>query len=244
MYDESVTFNTVFHDLKMPILLTFQMMFRVVSKKKGISTVELRTEVGVQRKTAWFFKRKLQIAMRPGGSEVLKNKVEMDETLIGGYSQNEPGRSLADKQAVMIGIEKLDHERIGNNGLKHIEGFESDIFQQAVDEMVEKGTQITTDDYPSWAALKKEMPNLTTKKSQKGKGFKELHQQMMLVKIWLRGIHHKCSPAYLQDYLYKYVFRFNHRKCRRWIFQRLLSNLMHLEPQPFARKKKVCACFT
>ncbi len=134
MYDESVTSNTVFHDLKMPILKAFQMMFRMVSKKKGISTVELGTEVGVQQKTAWFFKSKLQIAMRHGGSEVLKNKVVMDETLIGGYSENEPGRSLADKQAVMIGVEKLDDERIGNIGLKHIEGFESDIFQQAVDE--------------------------------------------------------------------------------------------------------------
>lgn len=244
MYDESVTSNTVFHDLKMPILKAFQMMFRVVSKKKGISTVELGTEVGVQQKTAWFFKRKLQIAMRPGKSEVLKNKVEMDETLIGGYSEKEPGRSLADKRAVMIGVEKLDDERIGNIGLKHIEGFESDIFHQAVDEMVEKGSQITTDDYPSWVALKKEMPNLATRKSQKGKSFKELHQQIMLVKIWLRGIHHKCSPAYLQDYLNEYAFRFNNRNCRRWIFQRLLSNLMHLEPQPFKRKTRVCACIT
>lgn len=244
MYDESVTANTVFHDLKMPLLKAFQMMFRVVTKKKGISTVELSTEVGVEQKTAWFFKRKLQIAMRPVVSEVLKNKVEMDETLIGGYDENEPGRSLADKQAVMIAVQKLDDDRIGNISLKHIEGFESDTFHQAVDEMVDKGAQITTDDFPSWKALKEKMPNLKTKKSEKGKGFKELHQQIMLVKIWLRGIHHKCSPAYLQDYLNEYAFRFNNRNRRQRIFQRLVSNLMHLEPQPFTRKKKLCACIT
>ena len=88
MYDESVTCNTLFHDLKMPIAKAFQMMFRVVTKKKGISTVELGSEVGVQQKTAWFFKRKIQLAMHPNKSKKLENKVEMDETIVGVYYQD------------------------------------------------------------------------------------------------------------------------------------------------------------
>ena len=75
MYDESVTCNTLFHDLKMPIVKSFQMMFRVGTKKKGISTVELGTEVSVQQKTAWFFKRKIQISLQPARSVKLKNNV-------------------------------------------------------------------------------------------------------------------------------------------------------------------------
>jgi len=244
MYDESVTCNTLFHDLKMPVKKAFQMMFRVVTKKKGISTVELGTEVGVQQKTAWFFKRKIQISLQPAKSVKLENKVEMDETLVGGYCADEQGRSLEGKQAVMVAVEKLDGEQIGNIALKHIDNFETNTFHQAVDEMIDKEAQITTDDFPSWKALKKELPDLETKKSDKGKGFKELHIQIMLIKLWLRGIHHKCSPVYLQSYLNEYAFRFNNRNYRHRIFHRLLSDMMHIEPHPFTRKKELCALIT
>jgi ISXO2-like transposase domain len=165
MYDESVTCNTVFHDLKMPIKKAFQMMFRVVTKKKGISTVELGTEVGVQQKTAWFFKRKIQISLLPAKSVKLENKVEMDETLVGGYCAGEQGRSHEGKQAVMVAIEKLDDGRVGNIALKHIDNFETNTFHQAADEMIDPAAQITTDDFPSWKALKQELPDLKTKKS-------------------------------------------------------------------------------
>jgi hypothetical protein len=131
----------------MPIAKAFQMMFRVVTKKKGISTVELGSEVGVQQKTAWFFKRKIQLAMHPNKSKKLENKVEMDETIVGGYSANEQGRSLESKEAVMVAIEKLGDDRIGNIALKHIENFEADTFHQATDEMTSKEAQITTDDF-------------------------------------------------------------------------------------------------
>ena len=243
-YDESATANTIFHDMKMPVLKAFQMMFRVACKKKGMSTVELSAEVGVQQKTAWFFKRKIQTAMASGGHCVLGNSVEMDETLIGGHSEGKPGRSLGEKEAVMVAIEKLPDGRVGNIALGCIEGFTEDIFEQAVDTMVAADAKITTDGGPSWEALKDKMPNLVTKKSEKGTAFKELHQQIMIVKIWLRGIHHKCSAKHLQAYLDEYAFRFNNRNQRHRIFDILVGKMMHLNPQPFKRKQRFCECNT
>lgn len=244
LYDESVTAHTIFHDLKMPVLKAFQMAFRIAARKKGMSTVELSVEVGVQQKTAWFFKRKLQIAMQSGRADILKTNVEMDETLIGGYSEGKIGRNHDEKEAVMVAIERLEDGRTGNIGLRQIEGFEKDTFEQAVDEMVDKNATITTDEFRSWIGLKKSMPNLKTKKSEKGKVFKEIHQQIMLVKMWLRGIHHKCSDKFLQGYLDEYAFRFNNRNQRYKIFDLLVSRMMHLQPQPFKRTKRICACNT
>lgn len=86
-YDESATANTVFHDMKMPVLKAFHMAFRLAAKKKGMSTVELGCEVGVQQKTAWLFKRKIQSVMKEGGKDKLKGNVDVDEMLIGGYSK-------------------------------------------------------------------------------------------------------------------------------------------------------------
>ncbi len=52
-YGESVTANTLFHGMKMPMLKAFHMIFRLTTKKKGMSTMELGAEVDVQQKTAW-----------------------------------------------------------------------------------------------------------------------------------------------------------------------------------------------
>ena len=70
-YDESVLANTVFHGMKMPLLKAFHMIFRLSAKKKGMSTAELGVEVGVEQKTAWLFKRKIQVAMKQNNNDKL-----------------------------------------------------------------------------------------------------------------------------------------------------------------------------
>lgn len=44
-----------------------------------MSTIELGTEVGVQQKTAWLFKRKVQAAMKKDKDDKLNGKVDIDE---------------------------------------------------------------------------------------------------------------------------------------------------------------------
>ena len=79
-YDESVTANTLFHDMHLPLMKAFYLLFRIVTKKKGMSTVELAGEVSVQQKTAWLFKRKIQVAMRGLDME----KLSIGEFIMGG----------------------------------------------------------------------------------------------------------------------------------------------------------------
>lgn len=79
-YGESVTANTVFHGMKMPVIKAFHMVFRLTAKKKGMSTTELGAEVGVQQKTAWLFKRKVQVVMKQKDKDKLGGDVDSDET--------------------------------------------------------------------------------------------------------------------------------------------------------------------
>ena len=88
-YDESVTANTVFHGIKMLLVKAFYMVFRLTAKKKGMSTVELGSEVGVQQKTAWLFKRKVQAVLKEGGKDKLTGKVDVDEMLVGWLFRRE-----------------------------------------------------------------------------------------------------------------------------------------------------------
>ena len=238
-YDESVTANTVFHDMKMPILKAFHLTFRIGSKKKGMSTVELGNEVGVEQKTAWLFKRKIQEILED--KVKLKGNVHADEMIVGGHSTGieHRGRSLKEKSAVVVAAEILDDGRTGNINFETIENFEADTLKYALKDMINCEADIVTDQHKSYEALKEEM-HIETKKSEKGKAMEEIHKQIMLFKNWLRGIHHKCSKALLKKYLDEYKFRFNNRNRRHRIFDTLIGRLMHYPPQPYAVLKIKC----
>jgi ISXO2-like transposase domain/Transposase zinc-ribbon domain len=231
-YDENVLANTVFHGTKMPLLKAFHMLFRITVKKKGMSTVELGNEVGVEQKTAWLFKRKVQQMMK-----------EAEEFLLGGYKPKEPGRSLESKQAVLIVAEELADGRRGKIALRHIENFEADTLKYAIKDISGEQINITTDSYSSYKSLQHEM-NLTLVKSEKGNGLKELHKQIMLFKNWLRGIHHKCSKEHLHAYLKEYVYRFNRRNKRKYLFNEMIVKMMNDIPNPYNYLISKCGCYT
>jgi hypothetical protein len=243
LYDESVTANTVFHGMKMPVLKAFHIIFRVTTKKKGMSTVELGAEVKVQQKTAWLFKRKIQSVMKD--KSLLHGSVEVDETIIGGYSPGNEnrGRSLKDKTAVLISIEKLGGDKTGNINFSVIDNFKADTIEVALLDMIGPDTYIQTDKHRSYEALKEKFP-IATAASKKGQTFPEMHKQIMLFKNWLRGIHHKCSPTHLHAYLDEYKYRFNKRNMRKWIFNDLVQRLMDNEPRPQTVLASLCAYST
>ncbi|MEO6869761.1 MAG: hypothetical protein ABI168_08955 [Ginsengibacter sp.] len=54
-YEESGTANTLFHGMRMSLLKGFHLTFSISAKKKGMSFIEQRNEVGIQQKSAWLF---------------------------------------------------------------------------------------------------------------------------------------------------------------------------------------------
>lgn len=243
-YDESVTANTVFHSIKIPILKAFHLAFRVAAKTKGMSTAELGNEVGVQQKTAWLFKRKLQAVMEEGGKDKLEGNVDVDEMLVGGYSEGNPGRSLETKSAVMVSVENLGDGKTGNVNFAHLENFEALTMKIAVKDTVDAGAHIRSDKHPSYESIKDGFKNFETVLSAKGSNFEELHVQILLFKNWLRGIHHKCSKKHLHAYLDEYKYRFNKRNMRPWIFNDLIGRLMQNEPKPYPVLKAIGEHYT
>ena len=242
-YDESVTANTLFHDIKMPIIKAFYIMFRVAAKKKGMSTVELGCEVQVQQKSAWLFKRKIQLAMKKAKGAKLSGNVDVDEFIVGGRQKRQHGRIANDKKVTLIAVENLGRGKVGNIYLEPIENFKADTLKYDIKEGVDPAAQIRTDDFVSYNTLGKEM-NIKRVRSEKGKNFLELHNQIMLFKNWLRGIHHKCSNEHYYAYCDEYCFRFNRRNTRRTIFEKLLSTMLNLQPHPYSVLKTLSAYST
>ena len=214
------------------------MIFRLTAKKKGMSTTELGSEVGVQQKTAWLFKRKVQVAMKQDNNDKLKGNVDADETLIGCYTNKNRGRSLQAKKTILLTSEKLADGRTGNIRMQPIENFKAFTLKYALNNMIDSHATITTDHHRSYHRLKKEM-NIITVLSKMGQSLEELHKQIMQFKNWLRGIHHKCSSQHLFAYGDEYVFRFNQRNNRKAIFHKLIDNMMKQIPHPYPILKRI-----
>ena len=245
-YDESVLANTVFHGMKMPLLKAFHMIFRLSAKKKGMSTTELGAEVGVEQKTAWLFKRKIQVAMKQDNNDKLKGNVDVDETLLGFHTgRKHGGRSLEKRKALMVAAEILPDGRTGNIRMQDIGNFKADTFRYALKAMVAPVAAIRADDYCSYFTLQQQgMNNLVLVRSQNGKAFEELHRQIMQFKNWLVGIHHRWSKEHLFAYADEYVFRFNRRNRRKNIFNEVIDKMMQQIPHPYPVIKKLCAYYT
>src|SRR5699024_6600388 len=63
-YNESVTAGTLFHKLKFGLRKAFKICFELSVRKKGMSSCEIGRAFDIQQKTAWYFKVKVQRAMR------------------------------------------------------------------------------------------------------------------------------------------------------------------------------------
>lgn len=239
-YDESVFANTIFHDMRIPVLKAFHMAYRVICKKKGMSSVELSTEVNVQQKTAWLFKRKVQVVMQDKRKIKLKNEVVADETLVGGGRRGSYGRHHNEKAIIHVAVEKLPDNKTGNIALEPIKSFKLEAMLHAVNENVEADATLYADDFPTNRGIKKRRPNTELIVSKGSLFFEELHKQIMMFKMWLSGIHHKCSEKHISGYTSEYTYRFNRRNQRKWILNNLLADMIYHKPSPYKAISALC----
>lgn len=82
----------------------------------------------------------------------------------------------------------------------------------------------------SYISIKEAYPLLEQRKSDKGKGLKELHIHIMNIQGWIKGIHHHYSKEYLKGYLDEYHFRFNRRNSMATIFHVLIERMTQAPP--------------
>lgn len=224
-YDESPTVGTMFERIKFPILIAFHIVFKISTKKKGMSTLELSHKFELRQKTCWAFKLKMQKAMTSSLKHPLKGTIYMDEFLIGG---EEPGKKGRSKGLNKLIVEVLDNEigRAYAEVIEHASAKEPGTFLR---KHVATDANIITNQWRGYLLLKKEFLNLKQIPSNDGKNFIDLHLHIMNIKGWLRGIHHHCSKERMQNYLDEYHFRYNRRVYMGTIFNLLMKKMVKIE---------------
>jgi len=80
-----VTAGTVLHNSKTPLMTWFWAAYLITTDKRGLSALFLQRQLGSGRyETAWMILHKLRRAMVNTGREPLYDKVELDQTWVGG----------------------------------------------------------------------------------------------------------------------------------------------------------------
>lgn len=224
---DSATAGSLFHKCKIDLPKAFMIVFLVSTGKKGISSTELSRKLSLRQKTCYYFKRKVMQAMQSSGSIKLKGRVDVDEFFVGGFEEGKVGRSKGKKKQVVMGIEmrkrgivRCQALQITDCGTKQLKPF--------FDKYIDKQARIRTDKWRGYSPLKNEYKELIQEQSNPKQNFKLFHRQVMMVKGWLRGIHH--SVKNLQPYLDEFCFRFNRNNAMERIFNNITTRMIYHQP--------------
>jgi hypothetical protein len=176
----------MFDKVKFSLLKAFHIVFKISTKKKGMSSLELSKEFELRQKTCWEFKWKIQQAMASSLQYPLTGTVHVDEFMIGGPEEEKRGRSKGAKKLIVVALEISDAgvgrayaEVIENASAKELGGF--------LQKYVSKDAEIISDEWRGYIPLKSEFKKLEQVVSNDGKNFKDIHIHIMNIKSWLRS---------------------------------------------------------
>ena len=218
----------------------------VTSSKGGIAATELKRQMGFgSYGTAWTWLHKIRKAMVRPGREPLAERVEVDETHVGGVRPGKRGRGAAGKTlvggAVETGRGKARGRRLGRLRLARLPDASATSLEGFLAANVAKPAAVTTDGWSGYSGLPEagyghEPISLNASWGDAALRLPAIHLVFSLAKRWLLGTHHGAvSKKHLPAYLDEYVFRFNRRTAKRvsHLFARLIEQAVRTKPATY-----------
>ena len=205
-------------------------MYLLVTARKGISSMQIAKEIGVQQKSAWFMLHRLREAC---GGELakLQGVVEVDEAFFGGKEANKhehkklnAGRGSVGKTAV-VGL----RERGGRVIAHPVANTDKEALQGAIIEHVEVGSQLMTDEASGYSGIGGLFLTMTPWRIRQGSTAGATLIRTRLKSVWavmkrgMYGVYHHASPKHLHRYVDEFTFRLNEGDVKRHTLDRLDS---------------------
>ena len=243
----SMLAGTIFEQTKSGLARWFLAIYLVTASKGGISAMELQRQMGFgSYGTAWAWLHKIRRAMVVPDRKPLSERVEADETLVGGARPGKPGRGAAGKTVVAGAVESRRGQAARPPARPPAPAGGGAMLRPAAwlafsGRNVASPGQVATDGWSGYRGLEaagyahQPIP-LARSWGDAALRLPAIHLVFGLAKRWLLGTHHGAvSAKHLQAYLDEYVFRFNRRTAKSIAhrFARLIEQAVLTRPTTY-----------
>jgi transposase-like protein len=214
----SVTEGTIFNDTHLPLEKWFEAVALMVHAKKGLSALQLKRDLGIAYKTAWYLSHRIRSAMallEAADDGQLSGTVEADETYIGSKKYDARRKRARNQKLPVFGV----IERGGRAKTFHIPSVtRNQVVSKLEDKISIEADAVYTDNSPIYTHMpanikKHDSVNHSAKEYVRG----DVHTGTIdgywgLLKRGIIGSFHQVSIKHLHRYLSEFQFRWNNRK--------------------------------
>lgn len=221
----SVKVGSLFEDSPIGLDKWLPTLWMLVNCKNGVSSYEIKRDIGVTQETAWFMLHRLRLALQVKSFDKIGGEVEIDETYIGGKARNMhkdrknriiKGTGGMGKVAVMGLLER--HGKDGHSTVRAnvVKGVGRKLLMAAVRANVANDASVFTDALASYNGLSENYVHQVINHAEKyvdGQVHTNSCENFWsLLKRALKGTYVSVEPFHLFRYLDEQVYRFNTRK--------------------------------
>ena len=212
-YQFSVTAGTILHDSHLPLWKWFATAYMMVESKKGVSANQIKREMNISYKTAWYLCHRIRSAMASADKPLLSGILEADETLVGGEAPGKGHGYIGNKTTVAGTVSRGGDIRLQVVPNRSRETLHAFVRQHAHDD----ATAIYTDDLPSYVGIGDHNTTHDTVNHSKEEYVRgDVHTNTVegvwsLLERSIIGSFHQVSKKHLDAYLDELEFRFGNR---------------------------------
>ena len=215
-YRFSVTTGTIFHDTHLPLWKWFLAVYTIIESKKGVSSNQLKRELGVSYKTAWYLSHRIRNAMAQAreDNKPFDGIIEMDETFVGGKTEGK-GRGYKGNKVLVVGVVQGGGEivlRVADDRTRKT------LHEIVLRQTDPKAKAIFTDEWPAYRGIgdadtRHETVNHSQDEYVRGEvRINSAENVWSLLKRSIIGAFHHVSVKHLDAYLDELEWRFSNRE--------------------------------